>query len=232
MCGAAASSEATSCEHCGARLATVACPSCFGLMFVGQNFCPHCGTRAERPTEVKAGKMCPRCKIELVIVTLGTNKVCECTKCQGLWVDVATFEIICRNNEQQLAILGPASEAITTVNQDVVRYGRCPQCNTLMNRINFAHFSGVIVDVCRGHGTWFDKDELRKIIEFIRKGGLIAARERELENMKAEQRRATIQTSDVGMGAPISYAPCSHDIDMTELALRGCIDVIEYFLKK
>jgi len=38
MCGAAAPSDATSCEHCGARLATGACPSCFGMMFVGEKF--------------------------------------------------------------------------------------------------------------------------------------------------------------------------------------------------
>ena len=41
-----------------------------------------------------------------------------------------------------------------------------------MNRVNFARCSGVIVDVCRGHGTWFDRDELSGIVQFIRGGGL------------------------------------------------------------
>jgi hypothetical protein len=49
-----------------------------------------------------------------------------------------------------------------------------------MNRINFAHTSGVIVDVCTSHGTWFDADELRRVLEFITAGGLEAARAREL----------------------------------------------------
>jgi hypothetical protein len=49
-----------------------------------------------------------------------------------------------------------------------------------MNRLNFAHTSGVIVDVCTRHGTWFDADELRRVLEFITAGGLEAARAREL----------------------------------------------------
>jgi len=48
-----------------------------------------------------------------------------------------------------------------------------------MNRMNFARCSGVIVDVCKQHGTWFDRDELSRIVEFIRGGGLNAARAKE-----------------------------------------------------
>src|SRR4051812_43321923 len=55
-----------------------------------------------------------------------------------------------------------------------------PRVKNLMNRVNFAHTSGVIVDVCTKHGTWFDADELRRVLEFITSGGLEAARAREL----------------------------------------------------
>jgi hypothetical protein len=62
-----------------------------------------------------------------------------------------------------------------------------------MNRVNFANCSHVIVDVCQRHGTWFDKDELRRIIEFIREGGLVSARARDLAKLEQRQRdlRAT-----------------------------------------
>jgi Zn-finger nucleic acid-binding protein len=56
-----------------------------------------------------------------------------------------------------------------------------------MNRVNFAHCSHVIVDVCKAHGTWFDKDELRRTVEFIRAGGLEKARDQELQQIKDEQ---------------------------------------------
>lgn len=48
-----------------------------------------------------------------------------------------------------------------------------------MNRMNFARCSGVIVDVCKNHGTWFDREELSRIIQFIRGGGMNAARAKE-----------------------------------------------------
>ena len=77
-----------------------------------------------------------------------------------------------------------------------IRYVPCPHCQQLMNRINFAKCSDVIVDVCKGHGTWFDKDELRQIVEFIRGGGMEQSREKlkheiefQQEKLRAEQLR-------------------------------------------
>src|SRR5260370_1788 len=63
----------------------------------------------------------------------------------------------------------------------------CPQCGSVMNRINFARCSGVIVDVCKGHGTWFDHDELREILEFIRGGGLELSRQKEKHEIEFER---------------------------------------------
>jgi Zn-finger nucleic acid-binding protein len=115
----------------------------------------------------------------------------ECQQCLGLWVDLASFEKICADREQQSAVLGTASHAPTSAVRETskVKYLPCPQCSQLMNRINFAHCSGVIVDVCKGHGTWFDRDELSRIVEFIRGGGLEASRQREKASLEEERRR-------------------------------------------
>jgi Zn-finger nucleic acid-binding protein len=56
-----------------------------------------------------------------------------------------------------------------------------------MNRVNFARCSGIVVDVCKGHGTWFDRDELQQIVEFIRGGGLEAARAKEKQQLSVER---------------------------------------------
>src|SRR5438270_5225233 len=45
-CGAAISSDSPQCQYCESKLATVACPSCFGMMFLGSKHCPHCGAAA------------------------------------------------------------------------------------------------------------------------------------------------------------------------------------------
>ena len=59
-----------------------------------------------------------------------------------------------------------------------------------MHRVNFGKCSGVIVDICRPHGTWFDANELHHIVEFIRAGGLEQARSREKAELVNERIRA------------------------------------------
>jgi Zn-finger nucleic acid-binding protein len=190
-CGAAASVDSTKCSYCGARLATVACPSCFGMMFIGEKFCSHCGAVAQRTELPSSGKMlCPKCKAGMKSVQVGKNSLWECSSCDGMWVDAAVLQQICADKEQQSAVLGmpvdPPSPATLETN---FHYIPCPVCQTLMNRINFARCSGVIIDVCKDHGTWFDKDELRRIVDFIRAGGLEKARARENAALEAEHER-------------------------------------------
>ena len=199
-CGAATSTDAPACQFCGSRLATVACPSCFAMMFIGSKHCQRCGAAAAVPKIAEAkGRNCPRCKVEMVSATIGATSVLECERCLGLWLNVASFEKICADREQQAAILGSASVAPTHAVQETskVNYAPCPECSQLMNRINFARCSGVIVDICKGHGTWFDRDELSRIVEFIRGGGLEASRAREMNEIKEERRRLLEQQAAV-----------------------------------
>jgi len=58
-----------------------------------------------------------------------------------------------------------------------------------MNRMNFARCSGVIVDACKGHGTWFDRDELSEIIQFIRSGGFEVSRQKEKRELEFERQQ-------------------------------------------
>ena len=115
-------------------------------------------------------------------------------------MDVPSFEKICADREHQAAVLGAASPAPRGEVSDggKIRYAPCPQCAQLMNRINFARCSGVIVDICKGHGSWFDRDELTRIVEFIRAGGLDAAREREKAAIKEERRQLLQQQCSAG----------------------------------
>ena len=138
----------------------------------------------------------------MVLVTLGLTNVLECEQCLGLWLDVPSFEKICADREQQSAVLGAASHASTgaTHNTSKVSYVPCPECALLMNRINFARCSGVIVDICKQHGTWFDRDELSRIVEFIHDGGLNASRAKEKieiaelrERLRQEQLTASLR---------------------------------------
>src|SRR5205814_3194949 len=172
--------------------------------FVGNKFCPHCGAELVWTRETPRVLLrCPRCRVEMSRVMLGTSAISECGQCNGIWLDSKTFDQICNDREQQAtafgAMFGPSQHV---QGEPAARYVPCPVCNQIMNRINFAHRSGVVVDVCRPHGIWFDRDELRKIVEFIRAGGLDRARDEEKQQLddarrELEATRIASMSSDV-----------------------------------
>ncbi len=191
-CGAAVASDHTRCEFCKARLKTIGCPKCLGLMFIGSRFCGHCGAVAA-PVEIsldgEAGE-CPRCRSELEPLEVEGIKFRACQKCDGLWVSVDAFETVCADQERQasvLVFLGDRTHRGPSMTK--INYVPCPDCGQLMNRNNFAKASGVIVDICKQHGVWFDADELPSIIEFIQKGGMEIARQRDKNELVDERAR-------------------------------------------
>lgn len=124
---------------------------------------------------------------------MGSTLLRECPECDGVWADRPAFERICAERDEQAAVLGTALPAPHTSRAELapepVRYVPCPECGVVMNRVNFARCSGVVIDVCREHGSWFDRDELRRIVEFIRGGGMSVAREREMLRLEEERKR-------------------------------------------
>jgi Zn-finger nucleic acid-binding protein len=230
MCGASISSDAPQCRYCEAKLATVSCASCFGMMFLGSKHCPRCGAAAAKPDELASeGKKCPRCKSEMVLKSLGDVSLLECSRCLGLWLNVATFERICADREQQSAVLGAATLATSdrTVAASKVSYIPCPECSQLMNRANFAKCSGVIVDLCKRHGIWFDRDELSRIIEFIREGGLDLSRSR--EKMQLEEERRNLER--LKSGVPRSDASGIFDTDKRITGIASAGGLLKFLLK-
>src|SRR5436190_7108853 len=106
-CGAGIASDSSLCEFCKTRLKTMACPSCFGLMFIGNKFCDHCGAIAVPANLEASGGLgdCPRCNLPLRRLQISTTVLRECEKCDGLWADTQTFEGICANSEKRSAVL-------------------------------------------------------------------------------------------------------------------------------
>jgi Zn-finger nucleic acid-binding protein len=186
-CGASADPDARRCPFCKARLATVSCPSCFALMFDGAKFCPTCGARRSRAAEEDANARCPGCKAQLQRLQLGATPLLECATCDGVWMDAAVFEQLCADKESQAAVLHKFRGAATP-GAGRVKYRPCARCGKMMNRVNFGRMSGVVVDVCKGHGTYLDPGELHQIVTFIQAGGLERARARQLEDLREQER--------------------------------------------
>lgn len=140
-------------------------------------------------------------------VRFGGADMYTCDRCNGLWVDTEVLQrlVADRLKPSPMLATGIAAPPAPRVKLEPVQYAPCPLCKRLMNRVNFAHASGVIVDVCTTHGTWFDADELRRVLEFISAGGLEAARVREL-NRTPEKPAMTFP----GPAAPTSIDDAWH----------------------
>lgn len=161
-------------------------------MFAGSRFCARCGAEAAREAVENATPMsCPRCAEPLEALRLGTTTLRECAACGGLWVDPATLQTLSDSREQQAAVASALAAHVPTRDTapDTVRYIRCPQCAKVMNRVNFARSSGVIMDVCKVHGIWLDRGELRRVVGFVERGGLAAAREHERQQLARERQQ-------------------------------------------
>ncbi len=199
-CGAPALFQARTCRHCQAELATVRCPVCFGLERTGSKHCSHCaGLLGLEGLEGPFGARCPRCSdTELVVVMVGMHRVGECMRCTGLFVEHAVLEHITRRTEETAGLrLRPLAAAPTE--PENTKYLACPKCGVHMTRRGFADHSGVIIDYCRDHGVWFDRDELARALEFVDAGGLMrnAARDRRAAVMTRMARDRRIDPSQL-----------------------------------
>ena len=192
-CGAPVASDSTSCPYCKARLQTISCPSCFGMMFLGAKFCSHCGAKTQAAQSTHTGEPCPRCAKPMDAHEIGGCSLEQCAACGGTWLDSETFHEICEDRDKQAAFAAPGVPEDAAPTKDPTKYQvaylPCPRCGDLMNRVNFAGSSGIVIDVCKNHGTWLDKDDLRAVVEFIRAGGLAQARADQAADL-AEKRRA------------------------------------------
>ncbi|HEY4242762.1 MAG TPA: zf-TFIIB domain-containing protein [Kofleriaceae bacterium] len=195
-CGAGVAPTDHACAYCSAELLLKACPRCLSRVFAGHKHCPECGADLELAATgaPNAEHPCPRCDQPLHARRVGDIVVDECGGCLGLFLDQIAIQRVITDRQQARAeaLLGslPRQVAPQLVATGGKMYLKCPICHTVMNRKLFATGTGVIIDVCRAHGTFFDVGELPGIIEFVANGGLERAEKRELQRMRDDARRA------------------------------------------
>jgi Zn-finger nucleic acid-binding protein len=199
-CGANVAESAAACEFCGAAIVrgtrplSLICPECFARNEEASRFCTACGV-AFRPEPVPsemAELACPACELPMKAARVADVAVCECAQCHGLWVPGQRFdELVQRATEARRAAAVPPAPRVQGGNPNAqpLRYRKCPECAAFMLRRNFRRSSGVVLDVCRQHGTWLDADEIEQIAGFILSGGHIS------ETLEEEHRSAAAEAS-------------------------------------
>ncbi len=203
-CGAAASPSDAACGYCDRVLSSVACGQCFARLFAGMRYCPQCGGPGSDADGETSALACPgcgdqQCTSVLVTRSVGDQAVHECLACHGIWLSTRVVDaIVTEANARALfapnaapgsPLVAPPRTATASKRLTAFRYRRCPSCAKMMTRVNIAKISGVIVDRCLQHGTFFDLDELHALVRFLEQGGLDRARARERELLADERRR-------------------------------------------
>lgn len=196
-CGAPREAGTLACSSCFSdftlheRDLQTVCPECLARISDNAKYCHHCGVAIVPevfPASVGSNFACPACSQEpaprLNAREVGTSPPVpfhECPSCAGMWLGQESFADLVKRNERagyasSLAWLFPTTQVLSEDGAKKAApprfYRRCPVCQETMVRRNFADHSGVIIDVCSGHGVWFDCNELSAILKWVREGGM------------------------------------------------------------
>jgi len=218
-CGAIVDAVAEGCDYCGSAIErdpgrlSLICPECFARSAEAARFCTACGV-AFRPEQVRIEGQelpCPDCGALMPPHQVGDVGINECRSCNGLWVPGEGFDRLLSRAVETCQNAGPAQRLarpprVTGANPAAqgVKYRKCPECMSYMQRRNYRKSSGVIIDVCHQHGTWLDADELEQIAGFILSGRSTSPALIE-EEQKAAREAARLRREAARAGYPTRH---------------------------
>jgi Zn-finger nucleic acid-binding protein len=172
--------------------------------------CIYCGGRTDIDLHLihqntvyhpDSDRQCPRCQIALHTLDLkirGRFYIEQCQNCLGLFLDTGELEALLEASVSNVFEVN--RKEIDRINRDRrpdnygIVYIKCPVCTKHMNRLNYGHKSGVVIDQCKEHGIWLDGGELRHLMDWTKAGGQLLhhhhKKEAEDRALKAEKKKA------------------------------------------
>ena len=165
------------------------CVSCSAPLPTSSTICAYCNRRNDvdfhgidhHTTNVpESERNCPCCHKPMQTINLKTDGkflIERCEQCMGLFFDTGELEAILENSVSNIFHIN--QKRINTINKELFQedtqratfYIKCPVCNDMMHRKNYANSSGVIADYCKNHGVWLSGGELKQLMEWKIAGG-------------------------------------------------------------
>ncbi|HEX4448777.1 MAG TPA: zf-TFIIB domain-containing protein [Polyangiaceae bacterium] len=165
--------------------------------------------------------LCPSCCHPLAAAAVGGEVVDQCEGCGGEYCSREALRELLAKHSPPAGMRGEDYRRPSPF-LDPVRYRKCPVCDETMQRNNFGQSSGVVVDVCAIHGTWFDRGELATIIEFVATGAMAVAEKLAAERAVARKNLDAFATDLNAVGPRHYFAGLSH---MSSLPLDSLDDI-------
>jgi Zn-finger nucleic acid-binding protein len=106
--------------------------------------------------------VCPKCDVGLFILNFKAIEVDYCERCRGIWLDAGELEQLAGGSltdfQHQAGVVPPGKKHL------------CPRCDAPLEEIHIRN--KLTLDRCpRGHGLWFDADELQQLLAMSRPAG-------------------------------------------------------------
>jgi Zn-finger nucleic acid-binding protein len=109
--------------------------------------------------------MCPACKEPLIVFELDGVEIDRCLRCSGTWLDSGEIYQLAR---MRGGVPDRLEAAITQAGEGKPGERRCVRCSAKMRVIRV---NSVELDRCpRGHGLWFDRNEMETLIASCQAG--------------------------------------------------------------
>ncbi|MGH7284998.1 MAG: hypothetical protein ACRELY_26015 [Polyangiaceae bacterium] len=128
---------------------------------------PDAALHEDAPKKKHARHACPKCG---GLLARSGEGMLACAACEGtFFTEQALQEVIDRvRSEGESETVDSFHEVAPAegAHLEDVRYLACPFCGERMNRAIFGRKSGIVVDVCPQHGTWFDHGEVTRAVSF------------------------------------------------------------------
>jgi len=105
--------------------------------------------------------VCPKCDVGLFIVRFKTVEVDFCYQCRGLWLDAGELESLMDQTGATAA--DPLLASLANAPAEQRTRCLCPRCDQRLEEFRVG--AELLLDRCpRGHGLWFDTQELRRLL--------------------------------------------------------------------
>ncbi len=155
------------CKNCGAPLDGIICSYC--------NVRNEIDLKHRYDVHAQTDRVCPNCEIYLDTLMINESEklyIEQCNHCHGIFLDYGEIEAIMereivKTDKYDFKKLRMIMDN-PLVREKKITYKKCPECKTVMSRLNYKQKSGVILDRCISCGYWLDSGELRQILEWAK----------------------------------------------------------------
>jgi Zn-finger nucleic acid-binding protein len=147
---------------------------------------------------VECSRRCPSCDVNLFTTTKRGFALDGCKRCGGVWLTHGDAQRLFEVGNPMPVDLAEMIAKLSARKKPRVAVRTCPDCDAPLH--TFAPTTDVVLDACRHHGIWFDRDELAIGVEIAQRRAVAIA---EAANKKSDPTVRTTGPAKIDSSAEV-----------------------------